>query len=318
MKILLLVFAVVNVIHFSFSFSFLRFKRDAAGDLFGQLTQVVNQLVAPLAGPPKPSQTDPSFNSGPGSGSNNLPPKSGSGPPQKALGDVVGYCDQSPQACSYLACMGSNFKNNDNLKSGSKVLADPDLRSAIANDPAILREACEKAGLNDNGCANFKMILGFADKIDPKSLHTHDEPRNKRSPVDDYGDHGGGSPKSSSSSNSNSASAHSSSNSGSSKSSSSLTINSKPSGKGSSDYDYEHSHGGGSSKSSSHTAGSSSSSGQGQGSGGQQKDCEAMMIQGNNGNSNGNNNNNNNNFNNNNGNSKGVKSRAQARRVNNG
>jgi hypothetical protein len=318
-----LLFLIVVNFGIAASFNFLRFKRDG-GDLFGQLSQVIQQIAAPLAGPPKPTQNDPSFNAGPGSGVNNGPPRSqanGPHPPQKSLGDVVGYCNQSPQACSYLACMGSNFKNNDNLKAGSKVLADPDLRSAIANDPAILKEACSKAGLNDNGCANFKMILGFADKVDPKSLHTNDEPRNKRSPFDDYGGgHSGGSPKSSSSSGAGASSSNSQTNSGAAKSSSgsSSGSNSAPAKHSGSDYDYDHGHGGQSKSSSQGTGQGSNGQGGSQGSNGQQgggnkqQDCEAMMFKGNNGN-NGNSNINSNNNNNNN-NSNNFKSRVKARK----
>jgi hypothetical protein len=315
MKFILLLYFILVNFSFSLSFNFLRFKRD--GDLFGQLSQVIQQIAAPLAGNnQKPTQSDPSFFAGPGSGSNG-PPRSQAGPhpPQKSIGDAVGYCNQSPQACSYLACMGNNFKNNNNLKAGSKVLSDPDLRSAIANDPAVLKEACSKAGLNDNGCANFKMILGFADKVDPKSLHTNDEPRNKRSPFDDYGSHGG-SPKSAPSSSSGASSSSSNSNSGASKSSSGSgsKSNAKPPGKGSgSDYDY-HEHGNGTPpKSASQTGGSKGTGqgqGQGQGSDGEQKDCEAMMFHGQSGN-----NGNNNNFNNNNSNNNfNAKSRVKNRR----
>jgi len=66
----------------------------------------------------------------------------------------VGFCDGQPQQCEYLACLADNFKHSDQaqgMKQGSRVMADPELRQAITDDPKISKIACDKASLDAAG-----------------------------------------------------------------------------------------------------------------------------------------------------------------------
>lgn len=68
---------------------------------------------------------------------------------------AVGVCDGGDQVrCDYMACLADNFKNSqhaNSIKQGSQVMMDPELRSAITNDPQISKIACDKAQLDATG-----------------------------------------------------------------------------------------------------------------------------------------------------------------------
>lgn len=166
----------------------LRQKRDGG---FDQIAQALAKLTAPLLGnKERPQNNDPVPLHPHSEGSVNRAAPAGPG-----LLETVGVCDGNLR-CEYLTCLAQNFKNSDkadSLKQGSQVMADPDLREAITNDPKVSQIACEKANLDKTGCNGFLQLLGLVNKIDPKSRHIHDEPREKRSP--DYYDEVGKSKK---------------------------------------------------------------------------------------------------------------------------
>lgn len=134
-----------------------------------QLTQAIQAISNTLSGNPSP---------------NDPPTKSGPPTPQD-----LGFCKTNPNNCQYVACLATNYQNSPqaaNVKAGSIVISDPTLRQAVINDPTISKAACAKANLTDVGCKNFKNFLGIVNVFDPASAHVDDEPRDKRSPYDDY------------------------------------------------------------------------------------------------------------------------------------
>uniref|UniRef100_A0A915IZ11 Uncharacterized protein n=1 Tax=Romanomermis culicivorax TaxID=13658 RepID=A0A915IZ11_ROMCU len=217
MKISTLIFLLIFASLSSFIDSKFLLRKKRGGDLLGQLGDALSKLTGNLLGTKETVQNnDPivvqqGLDSVSSSGVVNQAAPSG-----PSVIKAVGVCDDDRVRCDYLDCLAHNFKNSDqasNLKQGTKVMADPELREAIANDPQIAKIACDKANLDESGCNGFQQLLGLVNKIDPKSAHANDEPRDKRSP--DYYDTLPSAKGSSSSSSTRNAAGSSSSSSGS-------------------------------------------------------------------------------------------------------
>jgi len=156
-----------------------RQKRD--GDIFGQVNNLINQLLGGGGG----DNNNNNGNNGNNNNGNTPSPNPNKQGPMQPDGKLQ-YCDQNPADCSYLNCLAENFQHSEhsnNIKMGGKILTDPQLRHALQNDPMVSQAACDKIGLGSQGCDGFKQFLGLIDKVSPQDgTNPRDPNRGKRSP----------------------------------------------------------------------------------------------------------------------------------------
>uniref|UniRef100_A0A5S6QU43 Uncharacterized protein n=1 Tax=Trichuris muris TaxID=70415 RepID=A0A5S6QU43_TRIMR len=81
-------------------------------------------------------------------------------------------CQSDPIECEYWQCIMDNIKNSPqiaNLKLGSKIMFDPELRHLFATNPELLANGCQSSGAPRLQCDLFSNLLQIVDTAATKT-----------------------------------------------------------------------------------------------------------------------------------------------------